>query len=64
METFKERLLKEHDELHIKINKLKMFTQDESFTKIDMVQQRLLFVQLDVMNAYDSVLTTRINLLM
>lgn len=63
MNTFKNRLLSEKQELDEKREKLSAFLNTEAFTKIDEVQQLLLPLQLDAMNLYSTILGDRIALL-
>jgi len=63
MSDFKDRLMAEREELRIKIYRLRSFICDDKFLKISEIQQNLLSIQIDTMNAYLSVLTARIELL-
>jgi len=63
MSDFLERLMVEREELRAKMHKLRLFLCSDKFLEIDKIQQDLLSIQIDTMNAYLSVLTARIELL-
>lgn len=60
MSTFKERLLKEKEELISKIEKLDAFCKSKKFEEIHPVQMSLLTVQLQAMATYGQCLVERI----
>lgn len=59
---FIQRLLDERGELAMRVEKLKKFTAGETFAALDYNRQRLLKVQLTLMQAYLRVLHDRIEL--
>lgn len=60
METFKERLTTEMQELNEKIDKLQVFINSENLHNIDATQQVLLRIQYQSMITYFQVLVERI----
>lgn len=60
MDTFKERLVLEHDQLEEKLNKLDDFLQSEKSLDIDPVQKTLLHIQATSMNTYLTCLKERL----
>lgn len=58
---FKERLIKERDELKIKFDKLMLFMGSDEFYNIGLVQQTLLGAQYKYMEGYLNILNLRIN---
>ena len=62
-ETFKDRLVKEENELGLKLEKLEVFLLGEKIKELPNIQQFLLKSQAAVMRAYDLILTERIKLL-
>ena len=60
METFKERLTTEMQELNEKIDKLQVFINSEDLHNIDATQQVLLRIQYQSMINYFQVLVERI----
>jgi uncharacterized membrane protein (DUF106 family) len=60
METFKERLTTEMQELNEKIDKLQVFINSEDLHNIDATQQVLLRIQYQSMITYFQVLVERI----
>lgn len=63
MNTFLERLKVEKTELDEKIEKLSAFSNSEKFKDIDSEQQRLLNIQLKIMESYSQILLERLVLL-
>lgn len=63
MESFKERLLLEQDELCHRIEKLQLFMAAPKFAELDYAHRSLLEIQLKAMDTYYKVLTVRISLL-
>ena len=63
MSDFTSRLQNEREELSDKIDKLHVFIKSENYKNIDIEQQALLPIQLKVMQSYDEILRTRIELL-
>ena len=59
-ETFKDRLLREKQELEDKLQKLTAFQVSEAFGKIEPIQMTLLNVQAEIMKSYAQVLAERI----
>lgn len=60
MNTFKERLLEEQQQLNEKIEKLESFTLSDKFKEVDEVQMSLLNIQLIAMKTYSQILLERI----
>lgn len=60
---FKARLYEEKTQLDEKITKLYVFLQSDNFGKIDIIQQRLLNIQLKAMETYSQCLWERITAL-
>lgn len=63
METFKDRLVKEKQELDSKVTKLSDFLASEKVKDIPSQQVTLLNVQLPAMETYSQILLERITLL-
>ena len=61
--TFKERLIKEQEELNDKITKLYEFGSTEKFKEIDPVHKQLLVIQSGAMITYNETLKLRLGLL-
>lgn len=61
MSDFKERLLKEKDELTEKIVKLDAFVSSDKINAVDQIQVSLLRVQLCAMRTYEKCLEERID---
>ena len=61
--SFKERLIKEHEELSDKLNKLYTFGSTEKFKELDPIHQRLLIIQSGSMATYNETLKLRLGLL-
>lgn len=61
MDTFKERLVLEHDQLEEKLNKLDDFLRSEKSLNIDPVQKTLLHIQSTSMNTYLTCLKERLS---
>ena len=62
METFKDRLVKEKEELDNKLQKLVEFLKGEQFTTLSQTNQDLLIQQETVMSKYSAILGLRINI--
>ena len=60
MEDWKDRAIKEKDELDEKIEKLDAFIASENFLELPFAQQLLLYNQLDHMVQYSAILGQRI----
>ncbi|PXV61255.1 hypothetical protein CLV62_12588 [Dysgonomonas alginatilytica] len=60
MNTFKERLVLEHDQLEEKLNKLDDFLKSEKVVSIESVQRTLLHIQATSMNTYLTCLKERL----
>lgn len=60
MEGFKERLIKEHDDLLMKFQKLSTFIQTKEFGKLEEIDKSLLIKQKDCMEEYINILNERI----
>ena len=52
METFKERLFKEREDLQVKFEKLQSFIHGEKFLDVPEIQRTLLLVQVRAMETY------------
>lgn len=63
MEDWKDRAIKEKDELDEKIEKLDAFIDADNFWKLPITQQLLLYNQLDHMVQYSAILGQRIEYL-
>ena len=61
--SFKERLIKEHEELSDKLNKLYTFGSTEKFKELDPIHQQLLVIQSGSMATYNETLKLRLGLL-
>ena len=61
--SFKERLIKEHEELSDKLNKLYTFGSTEKFKELDPIHQQLLIIQSGSMATYNETLKLRLGLL-
>ena len=61
--TFKERLIKEQEELNDKIVKLYEFGSTEKFKELDPIHQQLLVIQSGSMATYNETLKLRLGLL-
>ena len=61
--TFKERLIKEQEELSDKLNKLYTFGSTEKFKELDPIHQQLLVIQSGSMATYNETLKLRLGLL-
>lgn len=61
--SFKERLIKEQEELSDKLNKLYTFGSTEKFKELDPIHQRLLIIQSGSMATYNETLKLRLGLL-
>ena len=61
--TFKERLIKEQEELNDKITKLYEFGSTEKFKELDPIHQQLLVIQSGSMATYNETLKLRLGLL-
>lgn len=59
-ETFFDRLLREHNELHTRLTSLQVFIDSESFDRLPAEQKSLLIEQRTYMNNYREVLDARI----
>lgn len=64
MENWKERLVKEHRELQLKISKLNAFINSDVFYELSGSDQLLLELQRDTMLSYEKVLFLRIQNIM
>jgi hypothetical protein len=62
MEAYQQRVVKEHDELNIKIVKLEAFMASEAFTELSHWESELLNQQYLYMGYYLGVLSQRISL--
>ncbi len=60
MESYQERLIKEREELMIKIRKLEAFSSSDDFSALENSEKELLKKQLDIMHEYDTILFLRI----
>lgn len=60
MESYQERLIKEREELMIKIRKLEAFSFSNDFYALENSEKELLKKQLDIMHEYDTILFLRI----
>lgn len=60
MKEFIERLLKEHEELTLKIYKLTIFVGTEKFFKLSLIEQDMVKNQLFYMMKYEKILKRRI----
>lgn len=63
MEDWKDRAIKEKDELDEKIEKLDAFIDADNFWELPITQQLLLYNQLDHMVQYSAILGQRIEYL-
>ena len=61
MDTFKERLIDEQNQLEDKIQKLDSFISSPKFKEIEPIQKSLLDVQFFAMQTYSSILSERIS---
>ena len=61
--SFKERLIKEQEELSDKLNKLYTFGSTEKFKELDPIHQQLLIIQSGSMATYNETLKLRLGLL-
>lgn len=62
MSDYKERLIKEKEELSDKLDKLQQFIfANEKFSELDATNRALLIAQSDAMNSYENILEMRIN---
>ena len=61
--SFKERLIKEHEELSDKLVKLYTFGSTEKFKELDPIHQQLLIIQSGSMATYNETLKLRLGLL-
>jgi hypothetical protein len=61
MNNFKERLIKERNELSERISKLEIFINSSGFILIEDIQKSLLMIQLQSMKAYEQCLNERID---
>jgi len=61
MSTFLERLVEEHSDLGLKLDKLGSFITGEKFNDIEVVQKSLLRIQYEAMNTYYACLSERID---
>ena len=62
MEGFKQRLVKEQEELKERINKLNIFISSQSFMNLDVQQKTLISEQHNIMTQYLDVLNSRIDI--
>ncbi len=62
MEGFKQRLVKEQEELKERINKLNIFISSQSFMNLDVQQKTLISEQHNIMTQYLNVLNLRIDI--
>lgn len=61
MKEFIERLLKENEELSIKIVNLQNFIGNETFLELSLIEKDMLEAQLVFMKKYNEILKRRIN---
>ena len=62
MTTTKERVELELNELEERLNKLKTFVLNKTFSKLSTTQQMLLMSQIDIMTSYANCLHRRLKL--
>lgn len=62
MKPYQERIIEEKDQLDLKKDKLSVFVQSPYFVEMDDSEQRLLSLQLALMEEYSAVLGQRISL--
>lgn len=60
MEPFQQRVIDEKAELDAKIDALESFMTTKVFRELDRAEQRRLFIQSSVMDAYSAILYDRI----